>query len=137
LPEPFASLLGVGLRCVPPLVLLWLAVFFGRTLRRGATPLIERIARHGGQALTPALCRYTRRLTTIWCVYFVIAALISATALLAYAQSYAQIGLAIWTGTVVLFVGERWVRPWLFPGEAFPGLVQQVRDTWSVWRTRG
>ena len=133
MPEPLASLLGAGLRCVPPLVLLWLAVFFGRTLRSGATPLIERIARHGNPALTPALCRYTRRLTAIWCAYFVIAALLAATAKLAYAQ----IGLAIWTGTVVLFVGERWLRPWLFPSEVFPGLVQQVRDTWSVWRTRG
>jgi hypothetical protein len=37
---------------------------------------------------------------------------------------------------VLLFVGERWVRPWFFPGEVFPGLVQQLRDTWSIWRRR-
>jgi hypothetical protein len=34
---------------------------------------------------------------------------------------------------VLLFVGEHWLRPRLFPGHRFPGLVQQLRDTWSVW----
>ena len=132
MPDPFASLVGAGLRYLPPLVLLWLAVFFGRTLRGGATPLIERIARHSNPALPAALCRYSRRLTALWCAYFVVAALLTAATHLAYAY----VGLVVWTGTVVLFVGERWVRPWLFPGEVFPGLMQQLRDTWSVWRTQ-
>ena len=132
MPEPVASLVGAGLRYLPPLVLLWLAVFFGRTLRSGATPLIERIARHSNPALPAALCRYTRRLTALWCAYFVVAALLTATTPL----GYAYVGLVVWTGTVVLFVGERWLRPWLFPGEVFPGLMQQLRDTWSVWRTQ-
>ena len=35
------------MRYLPTLVLLWLAVFFGRTLRAGAMPLIERVARIG------------------------------------------------------------------------------------------
>lgn len=130
--DPLASLLAAGVRYLPPLVLLWLAYFFGRTLRAGATPLIERIARHSNPALPPPLCRYTRRLTAFWCAYFVVAAVITATANMAYGR----VSLAVWTGTVLLFVGERWVRPKLFPGEVFPGLAQQFRDTWSVWRTR-
>lgn len=132
MPDPLASLLGVGFRCVPPLILLWLALFFGRSLRRGATPLIERIARHGKPALSAGLCRYTRRLTAVWCGYFVVAAVLTAASGLAYGW----VSLVVWAGTAVLFVGERGVRPWLFPGETFPGLLQQLRDTLSVWRTR-
>lgn len=129
--DPLASLVWASPRYLPPLILLWLAFIFGRTLRAGATPLIERIARHSNPALPMALCRYTRHLTAVWCIYFVVAAVLTATANLAYGQ----VSLAVWAGTVVLFVGERWVRPKLFPGESFPGLVQQLRDTWTVWRS--
>jgi uncharacterized membrane protein len=129
LPEALASLAG-ALHYLPPLVLLWLAFFFGRTLRAGQTPLIERIARQGNPDMPPALRRYTRWLTAIWCAYFVIAAALTATASLGYAAT----SLVVWSGTIVLFVGERMIRPWLFPGEVFPGLLQQIRDTWSAWR---
>ena len=57
--------LAVAMRYLPVLVLLWLAVFFGRSLRAGVVPLIERIARVGKPDLSPALCRYTRRLTAL------------------------------------------------------------------------
>ena len=122
--------LARALHFLPPLVLLWLAYFFGRTLRSGRMPLIERIARRGNPDMPPALARYTRRLTAIWCAYFVIAALFSATA----NQGYGPTSLVVWSGTIVLFVGERMIRPWLFPGEVFPGLLQQIRDTWSAWQ---
>lgn len=129
MPDLLVALVWAGVRYLPPLVLLWLAYFFGRSLRPGATPLIERIARCGNPALPATLRRYTRRLTALWCAYFIIAAFLTTAATMAYTQ----VSLAVWAGTVVLFVGERWVRPWLFPGEVFPGLVQQLRDTWSVW----
>jgi uncharacterized membrane protein len=108
----------------------WLAVFFGRTLRPGQTPLIERIARVSDPAMTPPLRRYTRRLTAIWCVYFVIAALISVS----LGDVFPGTGVLVLLGSAMLFVGEHRLRPHLFPGQAFPGLLQQVRDTWSVWR---
>jgi uncharacterized membrane protein len=133
LPDAFPALVWAVLRYLPPLVLMWLAFFFGRSLRNGVVPLIERIARQGKPHLSEALCRYTRYLTALWCTYFVVAAIVTATANMAYAR----VSIAVWTGTVVLFAGERWIRPWLFPGEAFPSLMQQLRDTWSVWRTRG
>jgi len=121
---------GVLWRAVSFLVLGWLAVFFGRTLAPGQTPLIERIARISDPAMTPPLCRYTRRLTAVWCGYFVIAALISVS----LGNAFPGMGVLVLLGSAILFVGEHRLRPHLFPGQAFPGLVQQVRDTWSVWR---
>ena len=115
------------------LLLLWLAFTFGRTLRAGVTPLIERIARRGMHALSPQLCRYTRALTTIWSAYFVAAALLTITAQFGFEQS----SVGVTAVSTLLFVGEYRVRRWIFPGERFPGLLQQVRDTVSVCRTRG
>ena len=119
-------------RAASALMLVWLAVFFGRTLRAGQVPLIERIARVREPALAPPLCRYTRRLTALWCGYFLFAALLS----LVPGRSVVSTGVLVWAGTAVLFIGERLLRPRLFPGQVFPGLLQQLRDTWSVWRPR-
>lgn len=130
--DAVAPLAAAGLRFVPPLVLLWLAFFFGRTLRTGDLPLIERVARIGKPDLSPALCRYTRRLTALWCIYFVAAATLAAAASLGFQQ--ASLGAA--SVSLVFFVGEYWVRQRLFPHEVFPDLAQQVRDTVRVWRPR-
>ena len=130
--ESLTSIATACWRYVPVLVLLWLAFFFGRTLRSGATPLIERIARRGNPVLSVTLCRYTRRLTAIWCAYFLAAAALT----LAAHAGVSSFGLAVAAASTLLFVGEYWVRLMLFPGESFPGLVQQVRNTLSVWRPR-
>ena len=132
MPQSLITVVADGARYVPTLVLLWLAFFFGRTLRSGAMPLIERIARRGKPVLSAALCRYTRRLTAIWCLYFVVAA---SLALAAHA-GVRPFGLGVAAASTLLFVGEYWIRLRLFPGESFPGLAQQVRDTVSVWRPR-
>lgn len=124
--------LAVAMRYLPVLVLLWLAVFFGRSLRAGAVPLIERIARVGKPDLSPALCRYTRRLTALWTGYFVAAAMLLVAANLGLFQA----GAGVATVSAVFFVGEIRVRQRLYPQEWFPGLVQQIRDTVSVWRPR-
>ncbi len=58
-----------------------------------------------------------------------VAALLAMTA----SPSSHSTGAWVWAGSAVLFVGEHWLRPRLFPGQTFPGLVQQLRDTWSVW----
>ena len=129
------SLISIANACwryVTFLVLLWLAFFFGRTLQSGTTPLIERIARRGNPVLSAALCRYTRRLTAIWCVYFLIAAALT----LAAHVGVRAFGVGVASVSALLFVGEYWLRLRLFPAESFPGLVQQVRDTASVWRLR-
>ncbi len=126
-----------GLRWLAPLPLLWLAAFFGRTLRVGQTPLIERIARRSTPDLSPRLCRYTRRLTAVWCVYFLAAAALSAVDAWSGVLGAGRVGFAVLAGSALMFTGERWARLWLFPQEAFPGLIQQLRDTWSVFRPPG
>ncbi len=117
-------------QALPVLALVWIAVFFGRTLRAGQTPLIERIARASLPALSPSLCRYTRQLTAAWSAYFLLAALLSLTTALPFGLT----GALVWAGSLLLFVGEHQLRSRLFPGQAFPGLYQQVKDTWRVWR---
>lgn len=116
-------------RLVPALMLGALALFFGRTLRAGRLALIERIALVSDPALPPVLRRYTRRLTAVWCAYFVLAAL----AVVVAGGSLVSVGLWVWSGTVLLFVGEHALRARLYPEYRFPGLLQQLRDTWSVW----
>jgi uncharacterized membrane protein len=129
----FESLDAVTLwRAVSFAVLLWLAIFFGRTLRVGHVPLIERIARLDDPDLPPPLCRYTRRLTAVWCGYFVLAMLLSLVGGLPAGWTS---GL-VWAGAILLFVGEHRLRPHLFKDYDFPGLAQQLRDTWNVWRKR-
>ncbi|KLD75765.1 ketosynthase [Xanthomonas hyacinthi DSM 19077] len=65
--SPHALLL---LAAPPVLFTAWVAWFFGRSLRRGRTPLISRIVealyRQAGMPITPAQLRYTRRLTLAW-----------------------------------------------------------------------
>jgi uncharacterized membrane protein len=126
-----SNAVGAMWHVVAALVLAWLAAFFGRTLLSGQTPLIERIARVSDPVLAPELCRYTRRLTMIWCAYFVAASLLS----LFDAFPAAWAGALVLAGSLVLFAGERLARPYLFPGKTFPGLWQQVRDTWRVWHS--
>ena len=129
----FESLDAVTLwRAASVAVLLWLAIFFGRTLRVGHVPLIERIARLDDPNLPPPLCRYTRRLTAVWCGYFVFAMLLSLVGGLPVGWTSAL----AWAGAILLFVGEHRLRPHFFPDYAFPGLVQQLRDTWNVWGKR-
>ena len=125
--EPLASV--ASWQTFSALVLLWLAVFFGRTLRPGQVPLIERIARVSDPLLTAALCRYTRRLTGIWSGYFVIAAVLTVTR----STSSVWTGACVWLGAAVLFVGEHQLRSLLFPDQTFPGVLHQIRDTWRVW----
>lgn len=123
--DPALAWRGISL-----LMLGWLVFFFGRTLRPGREALITRIARVSDPALPPHLVRYTRRLTGIWCAYFLVAAIACA----AIAPAAAWMGALVWTGTALLFIVEHWMRPRLFPGERFPGLRQQLQDTLRVWR---
>ena len=109
--------------------LAWLGIFFGRTLAPGKMPMIERIARVSEPQLKPVLVRYTRRLTLAWCVYFFAGALLT---LALYSVRF-PLGLCFALGSAAFFVGEHSLRPHLFPGERFPGLVQQVRDTLKAW----
>jgi uncharacterized membrane protein len=43
---------------------------FGRTLQAGQTPMVTGLARLVHDTMTPALIRYTRRVTWAWTIYF-------------------------------------------------------------------
>jgi uncharacterized membrane protein len=117
-------------RALPVVVLAGSALFFGRTLQPGQVPLIERIARVSDPEFSEPMQRYTRRLTAIWAAYFVLAAVVYLSA----GAPGPGTGAWVWLGAAVLFVGEHRLRPRFFPGRTFPGLAQQLRDTWRVWR---
>jgi uncharacterized membrane protein len=119
-------------RVIPVCALLWLAYMFGRTLTAGRIPLIERVARVRDLDLPAPLQRYTRRLTWLWTLYFVACALTAALSGL----PAVQLSSGIWMATLIMFAGERIVRPLLFQGRSFPTLWQQVVDTAHVWRQR-
>lgn len=72
---------GVPLLLVPVAFILLIAWVFGRTLRRGRTPLISRIvlALEGGPdaPLAPELIAYTRALTAFWAALLVTLALVN------------------------------------------------------------
>ncbi|OYT86248.1 MAG: hypothetical protein CFE50_02515 [Pseudomonas sp. PGPPP4] len=102
---------AVLLRGYPVLLSLFLLAVFGLSLLRGQ-PLIERLARLREPELPPRAVRYTRRVTQVWCLFFLFNALTAA-------------GLALWaplawwtlyTGVIayglmgLLFAGEWLVR---------------------------
>lgn len=96
---------------------LALALVFGVTLRRGATPLISALALSVHGHLTPTMRDYTRRLTAAWALYFV--AMV--------AVSFALYALAPWAwwsffgnlltplAALAFFVGEHVLRYRLHP----------------------
>jgi uncharacterized membrane protein len=59
------------LRFYPSLVNLGLLIAFGATLARGPS-MIEKFARLGRPDLPPGAVRYTRRVTQVWCGFFVL-----------------------------------------------------------------
>ena len=132
LPDAIPAPVAVTLRVLPTVVLLWLAWFFGRTLRASETPLIERVARVAKPALSPALVRYTRLLTALWCAYFVVGAALN----LAADPGFSRVGLGVAAISTLLFVVEHGLRRFFFPGECFPNPIEQVRDTVRIWRPR-
>jgi uncharacterized membrane protein len=114
----------------PVLIYLLLCAVFGATLRAGHEPLISRFARIEQGTLTPELARYTRRLTLIWSVFFIVLAMLSASlarwaspatwSLFTNVFSYGLIG--------TLFVGEYVYRLRRFPHYHHASLWQLLRN---------
>jgi uncharacterized membrane protein len=128
-----------GLAYLPPIAgFVFMAAFFGATLRRGSEPLVGRVARREHPHLTPELARYTRRLTLLWAASF--AALAAASLVLAALVSY--LAWSRWTHGLALgvpaalFFGEYLHRIRRYPSYAhaaparlFVNIVRVVRDT--------
>jgi uncharacterized membrane protein len=114
---------------------LVLAAWFGSTLRGGAEPLISSLAGRLQGPLTPAMARYTRRLTLAWTLYFL--AVVAASLVLFFAGDFAHWSLfaniltPVFTGA--FFVGEYLVRYRLHPEFERVSLQQAIH----AWRSRG
>lgn len=94
-----------------------LALVFALTLRPGHEALITALARRVHGHLTPAMAAYSRKVTIVWALYFVIMAALS-IALYAFApfDAWAAFAnLATPVAAVLLFVAEYAVRYWLHP----------------------
>ncbi|MGF6773315.1 putative membrane protein [Paraburkholderia sp. GAS199] len=104
------------LRLYPSLVNLGLLIAFGATLVRGPS-MIEKFARLGNPDLPPGAVRHTRRVTQVWCGFFVLNGIFSAYTALYWSRAswslyngaiaYGLIGLllvveVIWRYLVVL-----------------------------------
>jgi uncharacterized membrane protein len=74
----FLSAAVMPLVFVPPVAInACLAIAFARTLLPGREPLITRFARFERGRLQPDLVSYTRSLTWLWVVFFIVMALVS------------------------------------------------------------
>jgi acyl-CoA synthetase (AMP-forming)/AMP-acid ligase II/uncharacterized membrane protein len=119
---------------LPPVLLdLALCWLFGRTLRRGAEPLVTSFARHAhGGVLPPEIPEYTRRVTLAWTLLFAAMAAVAAWlaafgplrawSLFVYAASPALVA--------ALFLGEfawRRVRFRHLPRQRLADMLQYLR----------
>ncbi|MEC5405168.1 hypothetical protein VOM14_06230 [Paraburkholderia sp. MPAMCS5] len=95
------------LRLYPSLVNLGLLIAFGATLVRGPS-MIEKFARLGKSNLPPGAVRHTRRVTQVWCVFFLLNGAFSAyTALYWSRASWSLYNGAIAYGLIgVLLIAE-------------------------------
>ncbi len=116
----------------PPLAAFaFMAWFFHRTLRQGSEPLITRVARREDPDLTPDRARYTRTLTWIWTLCFMLlflAALLLAPVLPLDAWSRWVHGLG-YILPAALFLGEYAYRHYHFPDRkhgSLPALILNI-----------
>lgn len=99
-----------ALAAAPSIVFnLLLAAGFGATLRRGSTPLLQRIAAAAfPQDMSPAFDRYLRRLTLVWVAFFV--AMAAASLLLAWYAPFdiwsLFVNVLTWPLTAAVFLCE-------------------------------
>jgi uncharacterized membrane protein len=135
---------------LPPILINgFMAWVFGRTLKSGNTPLIERaiVALHGTtDNVTAAMLAYARRLTLVWaCLFVALTAINLVLAVLADPgglllavglHSQVTVPLGVWSlfANVLnylivgaLFVGEYWLRRRRFPQQSYRGFFDFTR----------
>jgi uncharacterized membrane protein len=152
-----ATLVILVARGAPPLPLLLppvlipasIAFMFGRTLRRGRTPLVERVARgfHAPATPEPAIIRYAHGVTWAWTLLLGAVAAINALLVVnlvpgglldvaGFTPRWPATPAAfVWfgnTGTYLLIggmlVAEFSVRIWRFPDYRFKNPLQFIRE---------
>lgn len=115
---------------LPPVVIPLLLLFvFGRTLHSNREPLITAIGEAARGPLSPAMRHYTRRLTQLWCLVFLVMLIWSAILpTLRQPELWSWFTNIINYGVVgVLFVGEFMLRKKLFPTHNHPGFFEYLR----------
>ncbi len=152
-----AAIVILVARGAPPLPLLLppvlipasVAFMFGRTLRRGSTPLVERVARgfHAPATPEPAIIRYARGVTWAWTLLLGAVAAINVVLVVnlvpggllditGFTPRWPATPAAfVWfgnTGTYLLIggmlVAEFSVRVWRFPDYRFKNPLQFIRE---------
>lgn len=113
-----------------------LALFFGRTLKSGDTPIVSRMARQAHGSLPPQLARYTRRVTQAWTIFFALMALASVVLFggghIALWSLLANLLTPVLIG--VMFGAEYLVRRSVLPPELRTGLMDSIRAAWHGTR---
>ncbi|MBS1198233.1 MAG: hypothetical protein H6R18_2018 [Proteobacteria bacterium] len=101
------------LRAYPAIMSFSMLALFATTLFRPPS-MIERFARLSRPDLPPDRIHYTRRVTQIWCAFFVINGVIAITTIFASREIW-----ALWNGLLsyiamgTLFIGERIFRHYI------------------------
>ena len=122
---------------IPPLAAFaFMAFFFGRTLRAGSEPLINRIARKEQSELPADTARYTRRLTALWstcfaALFLVALGLAPMLSLDAWSRWVQGLGYAV---PAVLFLSEYAYRHHRFPDRPHSSLAVLVPNALAVIR---
>ena len=106
-----------------------LAVGFGKSLRRGSTPMVTRFARLVHTTLSPALMSYTRAVTWAWTLYFsgvcALSLLLFWLAPIAVWSTFANLlGVPM---LVLMFAAEYAVRFWALPPQDRAGPLEAIR----------
>ena len=119
-------------RALPVLGDLLMAAHFGATLRRGREPLITRYDRYDPASDPAESAGYTRRLTLLWALLFLLLAPLHAALLLGWPPFAAPAApLPVLAGTLaamlLLFLGEHWVRNLRFPGQGVATPLRTLR----------
>ena len=130
---PEGAALNWAVLLPPVLIDLALCWLFGRTLRRGAEPLVTSFARHAhGGSLPPDIPGYTRRVTLAWTLLFAVMA--AAAAWLAAFGPLRAWTLFVYAGSpalvAALFLGEfawRRVRFRHHPRQHLADMLQYLR----------
>ena len=125
---------------LPPLAVnLGLAGFFGRTLASGREALITRFARLEQDDPEASVVAYTRRLTLVWVVFFLVMAAVSAfLALLGAHWAWVWFtAVGNYLCVAALFAIEYWYRRWRFPRTDYVSPRQQIMMVRAALRDRG
>jgi uncharacterized membrane protein len=102
--------LGWAAKAYPLAVNAGLLIAFGLSLRPGAIPVVERLARLQEPELPPHAVAYTRTVTKAWCAFFVLNASLSlATALWASEAVWALYNGALSYGLMGLLFAAEWL----------------------------